>query len=544
MFTSYSYLILLSDPLISLFDNVPQVLSAAACLGRIQEFLDRDPRQDFRTSFGGQYPPEKPSHELASVGDQGRRDTPMVTISKGNFGWTEEIMALVNIDLVIPTQQLTMIVGPMASGKTTLCKVLLGEVPFSKGQVVLRSSSRRIGFCDQNPFLANETIKQNIVGFSPFNEGRYSEVIEATMLTVDLLALPQGDETKAGSNGITLSGGQKQRVSMARALYLETEFFLFDDILSGLDADTEEQVFRRVFGPNGLIKRRGATAVLCTHSVRHLPSADHIIALSDGSIAEQGNFDDLMANQKYVHGLGVKVHTSEQRSLASLGIAGDSENINTDPLLLAKAPTVKTIQSENELAARRHGDRKVYKHYYKSIGFWPASVFALFALVCGFFYSFQSVWITLWSTGMSADPPAHRNTFYLGLFATFQVFGLLSLYAVVRVVMSWIIGLSGSALHEAALKTVVNAPLRFFTTTDTGVATNYFSQDMTIIDGDLPFALVNVAIDIAMCLGMAAVIATVSRAQEHTWSPLLSSRRIPVHSSRTSKNSEPKKMDL
>ncbi|ROW00912.1 hypothetical protein VPNG_08274 [Cytospora leucostoma] len=511
MFTSYSYLILLSDPLIYLFDNVPQVLSAAACLGRIQEFLDKDPRKDFRISFErGQYPPEKPSRGLASVGDQSGDNPPMVTISEGNFGWTEETMALVNIDLAIPTQQLTMIVGPMASGKTTLCKVLLGEVPVSKGQFVLASSLRRIGFCDQSPFLANETIQHNIVGFSPFNQGRYSEVIEATMLTVDLLALPQGDETKVGSNGITLSGGQKQRVSMARALYLETEFFLFDDILSGLDADTEEQVFRRVFGPNGLIKRRGATAVLCTHSVRHLPSADQIIALADGSIVEQGNFDDLMANQKYVHGLGLKLQAPEERSLASFGIAVESENFTTESLLLAKAPTKTDIQSENELATRRHGDRKVYKHYYRSIGFWPAFFFTVFALVYGFFYSFQSVWITLWSTGTSADPPAHRNAFYLGLFATFQVIGLLSLYAVVRVVMSWIIGLSGSALHKAALQTVVNAPLRFFTTTDTGVVTNYFSQDMTIIDGDLPFALVNTAIDIAMCLGMAAVIATSS----------------------------------
>ncbi|KAK7747489.1 hypothetical protein SLS53_001744 [Cytospora paraplurivora] len=403
---------------------------------------------------------------------------------------------------------LTMIVGPMASGKTTLCKVLLGEVPLSEGQVILASSLRRIGFCDQNPFLANETIKHNIVGFSPFNQGRYSEVIEATLLTVDLLALPQGDETKVGSNGITLSGGQKQRVSMARALYLETEFYLFDDTLSGLDADTEEQVFRRVFGPNGLIKRRGATAVLCTHSIRHLPSADQIIALADGSIVEQGSLDDLMANQKYVHGLGVKVQTPEQRSLASFGIAVKSENSTTESLLLAKAPPETDIQSENELAAKRHGDRKVYKHYYRSIGFWPAFFFTVFALVYGFFYSFQSVWITLWSTGTSADPPAHRNAFYLGLFATFQVLGLLSLYAVVRVVMSWIIGLSGSALHKAALQTVVNAPLRFFTTTDTGVIINHFSQDMTIIDGDLPFALVNTAIDIAMCLGMAAVIAT------------------------------------
>lgn len=72
------------------------------------------------------------------------------------------------------------------------------------------------------------------------------------------------------------------------------------------------------------------------------------------------------------------------------------------------------------------------------------------------------------------------------------------------------IGLSGSALHRAALHTVINAPLRFFTATDTGVVTNYFSQDMTLIDGELPISLLNIALEVAMCIGMAAVIATVS----------------------------------
>lgn len=197
--------------------------------------------------------------------------------------------------------------------------VLLGETSYFDGQALVRLNSRRIGYCAQNPFLSNATIMQNIVGFSPFDQTRYNEVIDATMLTIDLQTIPEGDDTKVGSNGITLSGGQKQRVSLARALYVETEFFIFDDILSGLDADTEEQVFRRVFGADGLIKRRCSTAVLCTHSIRHLPHTDHIIALADGTIVEQGNFQELMANQKYVHSLGVKVQDSEQKSLASSG---------------------------------------------------------------------------------------------------------------------------------------------------------------------------------------------------------------------------------
>ncbi|CAG8975037.1 hypothetical protein HYALB_00011700 [Hymenoscyphus albidus] len=86
------------------------------------------------------------------------------------------------------------------------------------------------------------------------------------MLGIDFETLPIGDASNVGSNGITLSGGQRQRVSLARALYLQTDLLIFDDVFSGLDANTEDQVFRRVFGLNGIIRRRHATAVLCTHS--------------------------------------------------------------------------------------------------------------------------------------------------------------------------------------------------------------------------------------------------------------------------------------
>jgi ATP-binding cassette, subfamily C (CFTR/MRP), member 1 len=111
-----------------------------------------------------------------------------------------------------------MVVCPVVSGKSRLCKALLGEIPYSRGQVIMRTGVREIGYCDQTPFLSNKTIKDNIIGFSPFDEKRYAKVIDATMLAYDLSILPQGDETRVGSNGISLSGGQKQRVAIARAL--------------------------------------------------------------------------------------------------------------------------------------------------------------------------------------------------------------------------------------------------------------------------------------------------------------------------------------
>lgn len=469
--------------------------------------MEADARNDFR----GHIDHASPVSEKGSGNTSGHaRESQLISIKRGNFGWSDGTKSLQDIDIDIPAEKLTMVVGPIASGKSTLCKVLLGEVPVFDGQILFGPHASRIGYCDQNPFLTNATIKQNIVGFSPYDQARYHEVIEATMLTVDLLTLPQGDKTKVGSNGISLSGGQKQRISTARALYLETNIFIFDDILSGLDADTEEQVFENVFGTDGIIKRRKATAVLCTHSIRHLPSADHIIALSpDGKIVEQGNFDELIANQNYVHGLGIKFkHAADQVSLTSSASAEEQTEVSTaNHLALANTVSGSIAGVIERSSSQPNRDRSVYKHYYQSIGFWPVLFFVLTALAQGFFANWQTIWIDFWSNGVTNRPPTHSNGYYLGLFALFQLLGLLSLFQNIWICFQWIITASGASLHKTALETVINAPLWFFTTTDNGVVTNLFSQDMTLIDGELPIGLINVFLCGAQAIGMASIVA-------------------------------------
>lgn len=222
--------------------------------------------------------------------------------------------------------------------------------------------------CHQSPFLSNTSIRDNIIGFGQYDAKWYMEAVDATMLTADLNTLPQGDATIIGSNGISLSVGQRQRIALARALYLESNLAIFDDIFSGLDANTEQQVFRRVFGPNGLLRRRSVTALLCTHSVRYLPYAQHIVALGpNGRIAEQGTFDELMANASYVQSLGVKTMT-----------ASDSEEFVAQEDQSAPnfhSPSQQTVISSTEAPEAgavaikcQLGDSSVYRHYFKSIG--------------------------------------------------------------------------------------------------------------------------------------------------------------------------------
>lgn len=383
MFTSLAFLTLLTHPLMHIFEGVPNLITTLACLGRIQAFLECETREDFRRVLGDiRQGSEKPS---SGSTDPSKR---AMTITEGSFGWRAGEFVLRNICAEIPKAALTIVVGPVGSGKSTFCKALLGEIPFASGSVVSHTRTSHIGFCEQAAFLSNGSVKDNIVGFATFDQKRYSEVIDAASLGVDIATLPNGDLTNIGSDGITLSGGQKQRLSLARALYLQSDMLVLDDVFSGLDADTEAKVFRQTFAPGGLIRRRGTTVVLCTHSVKHLPDADHVIVLGNSTIAEQGSYADLMTGSGYVRGLDLGSSSSSDVSTEEFQ-PNPNKGIQTAPLLI---PTVvDSVQGPGNDMSRQVGDKTVYKHYIKSMGLHVAGFALLFGVFWGFFTNFPTI---------------------------------------------------------------------------------------------------------------------------------------------------------
>ncbi|KAL9086196.1 MAG: hypothetical protein Q9165_007261 [Trypethelium subeluteriae] len=390
IFTSLSYLLLLTNPLAQIFETVPTILSGVTCLGRIQTFLECETRHDFRKVLGDiRRNPEKTCTAVPASSDSELGSADAIVIRNGKFGWESDKFALQNMDTRIAKSSLTLVIGPVGSGKSTLCKALLGEIPFSEGSMVSSTRFPHVGFCDQTTFLSNGTIRDNIVGFSPFNSDRYAEVMNATALGFDFETLPHGDRTNIGSDGITLSGGQRQRVSLARALYLQSDLLVLDDVFSGLDADTEEQVFRQVFGSDGLLRRRQSTVVLCTHSTRHLPAADYIIALGDGTVVEQGSFNDLMNAQGYVQRLGLTGFsdndTSPEKTTSKNIVQGRKQQLRH-----TTTPKMSSLTRDAD-KSRQLGDKTVYGYYLKSMGSFLAVCIFLCAALWGFFMNFPTI---------------------------------------------------------------------------------------------------------------------------------------------------------
>ncbi|KAI6785036.1 uncharacterized protein J7T54_008130 [Emericellopsis cladophorae] len=509
IFPAMAYITLLATPLQGLFQHLPGLMSAIACLGRIDTYLEIESRTDPRST------PE--SRSTTSVSDKDGKDAPepALQVTCGHFGWAKDKYTLENVNLSVPSSSLAIVIGPVAAGKSTLLKALLGETTSHSGTVALGASLRTVGYCDQTPFLLNDTIRGNIVGHAPFDQDRYREVLHAASLGPDLKQLPQGDLTSVGSSGHSLSGGQKQRLALARALYLDAHLFLLDDVLSGLDASTSSLVFQRALGPRGLLARRNATVVLCTHDEKYLPFADTILAISSqGLVTCHTSLQELVAAGHLKLQGGTKVLTYD-------GAPEELKNEMDAQGAEQGQRTATKIDKEEMDGSRQVGDFTVYRHYLSSMATWTIILFVLVSAIYGFTIHFSTVWLKYWSADVVRPSPSRSGAFYVGIYALLQGGGLLSLAVVVYLCTQPIISHSGSTLHRRALRTVLAAPLRFFALVDAGTITNLFAQDLTLIDSELPLALLNFTAAVFSLIGAAAVIATASPWLAVAYPPLL-----------------------
>jgi ABC-type multidrug transport system fused ATPase/permease subunit len=504
-YTSLSFLALLTAPLMVVLQSVPIIAACFACLRRIRVFLLQKERADRRL------------WELADDINDGPEDSDanndteaFVTVRNGTFGWTGENAVLKNINLCLPESSITFVVGPIASGKSTLCRALLGEVPHVQGSVSLRSE--KVGYCDQVPFLFNTSVMENIVGFLSFDAVRYTEVIHATMLAEDLRTLPAGDSTIIGTKGISLSGGQRQRVSLARALYHDAEILVLDDVFSGLDGSTQHRVCQSVFGPEGLLRRRGTTAIICTHSTHFLSVADRIVALaSDGTIAEQGGFAEIWQDEQRARRVGLAPTSDFIDKPSSAGMGAIDDEIQAD-----RRPTPTPIDipltkpRPTPPVTTPPADFDVYRHWLSAIGLLPLVFFFILVVGNGFFSNFPNIWVKLWSADSMSPNPEHSFAYWIGIYALLGAGVVLCVFPAGLIMLRTAVRLAGLDFHHATVQTVMHCSLRFLGNTDVGKILNLFSQDMNIMDTQLPRMVNNLSFCLANAVGQAVVIAVSS----------------------------------
>ncbi|KAK6343113.1 hypothetical protein TWF718_008486 [Orbilia javanica] len=518
LFTSLAILNITLQRLQIVIQIIPGLMNSFGCLMRIEEFLMAETKSDNRlqrdirsrvssnsNGFGDESAELKfdgqdiPMQRIRRLSRDGAK--PLVEVTQLTAGWSQEEKILKDVSLDIISEEMTIIVGPVGCGKSTLLQSLLGETTVHEGFVNIHGPFNSIAYCAQTPWLVNKSIRDNIVGMSLFDVDWYKEVVRCCALLEDLKLYDKGDKTLVGSKGVTLSGGQKQRIALARAVYSRKPILILDDIFSGLDAVTEERIFARLLGSGGLLRKNGNTIILATHAVHRLPSANQIIVMSkEGSIQSRGTWETLSSDSTFMEILRdtTKSETSSNKSGHHVGINDDQEIPHeVTPHDDENARTQASIDD----ISRKTGDITVYKHYFKSIGLKHSVIFGVLLLVEAGVWNALTVWLNKWSS----DPDPKKTPFYMGIY-TLLVFLFLALLTLwVGHCGRWPMTLSSENLHKWQLATMMKGKMSYFSATDVGVTTNRFSQDLVLIDTELPMAMINCTESALLVIGLIAI---------------------------------------
>jgi ATP-binding cassette subfamily B protein len=208
-------------------------------------------------------------------------------------------MVLESLNLSIPENKITAIVGTSGSGKTTLIKLLLGFYDPVKGEIEVGGSklenfSQRMwrskcGVVMQDGFIFSDTIAKNVaVSDEIVDKEKLLEAVKVANIQEFIESLPLGYNTKIGSDGHGLSQGQKQRILIARAVYKNPEFIFLDEATNALDANNERKIMEKL---DEFFK--GRTVVVVAHRLSTVKNADQIVVLEKGRIVELGTHEEL-----------------------------------------------------------------------------------------------------------------------------------------------------------------------------------------------------------------------------------------------------------
>ncbi|OJX31762.1 MAG: peptidase [Burkholderiales bacterium 68-12] len=217
----------------------------------------------------------------------------------GAPGGTAQILR--GVTFALNPGEVLAVVGPSASGKTTLARLLMGLWPSMVGKVRLDGADvftwdkselgAHVGYLPQGVELFDGTVAENIARFGEVDPSKVEAAARAVGLHEFIMALPQGYDSPVGRDGAMLSGGQRQRVGLARAIYGDPVFVVLDEPNSSLDEEGDAALANAI----RLMKSRGTTFVVMTHRTSVLAVADKMLVLRDGQTQAFGPRDEVLA---------------------------------------------------------------------------------------------------------------------------------------------------------------------------------------------------------------------------------------------------------
>lgn len=478
-----------------------QLATGKVSLDRVNDFLKKSELLD---AFD-----EKPAPVLFPTDPS---EDERIGFRNATFSWSKEtdgsesrsqqFKFKIDGEVIFQRGRINLVVGPTGSGKTSLLMALLGEMhwlPASPDSWYNLPRSAGVAYAAQESWVLNETIRENIIFDTPFDEARYKKVLYQCALEADLGLFQAGDKTEVGEKGLTLSGGQKARLTLARAVYSKASILLLDDVLAALDVHTAQWIVEKCFGGD-LIE--GRTIILVTHNVALARPIAHFVVTfgSDGKVESRGSISEIVKR-------GSKL--AEQIQEDQHVLDKTQQEVDTDGVPAANPADGKLIVAEE--IEMGHVSPAALKMYFLSMaGPYPFFFWAFF--LSGL--SFQQVFVALrtWMLGYWARQydvlPAEEVDvmFYLSIFVAI-VFS--STMALVAVFIHLVFGQlrASKMIHKNLIGSILSAPLRWLDVTPTSRIIARVTSDVRAVDDSLanliwPLA----AIILAMIVRFGAVV--------------------------------------
>ncbi|CAF0985467.1 unnamed protein product [Rotaria sordida] len=413
-----------------------------------------------------------------------------------------EIFSLKNIIFNAYPGDLICVIGPVGSGKSSLLQALTGEISYLDGKIRLHGS-----FCyvPQEAWIFSSTIKDNILFGKEYNSKLFQRVTHATALDKDFDQLPNGANTLVGDQGVMLSGGQKARVNMARALYHNADIYLLDDPLSAVDAKVSKHLFEKSIKDY----LQDKICILVTHQIQFLQDATKIIVLDNGKMIQMGTYVELLSSSLSFARLLEDINQHEEEF---------HTNIQKQQSLISSIES-ETDNKEDLTNLYTHIDKKqeekIQWHVYKSYLQAGLGTIFGFIIIILFFTAqqatmmYSSWWLASWSDDEShryssfnnctsrtiekinnirlmndIEWNAHRNRrFYIYCILVVILF----LLSFLRTMAAKLMCLNaGRILHNKMFQRIIRCPINFFDTNPVDRILNRFTNDINIMDEQLP----------------------------------------------------------
>ena len=521
-FTALALFNTLRGPLAELPSMIQWLLSAIVSVHRIDNYLCEPDTHKYEQLLG--------EHSRAAQDVWTDRPLDKVGFDHATFTYGAEPekapedgrFMLHDLCCQFPVGKISIVVGPVGSGKSSILLAMLGEMQRIRGKTIMPCPIARslvepdpiskltesTAYCSQSAWLLGTTIRQNILFGTAYDEDRYHEVLRACALEADLDILEHHDETEVGEKGTSLSGGQKARIALARAFYSYAKHILIDDALSAVDAHTAKHLCKHCFqGPLS----QGRTIILVTHAVTlMIPAAAYAVVMDGGRVAAEGAPKDLQA-----HGhIEMPVEVQDAESKDSI----ETRPIDERELAARKKKTDeqrarKALADKNEeKLSRSQSSASLYWLYMKSVARSPYVAGVVWIALMSLYISIRAIdvssgaWLRQWAGSYDQVTTTTYNTvrswvlvawhaqsgtvhddktwYYLKGYASIVLaFILVSFFTDV---VQYVSSLKASQhLYSRLNKALLLATPLFFDKTPIGRIMNRLSRDMEDVDQEL-----------------------------------------------------------